>query len=129
MLDVLVKFKKYHIESTILMYTLETWFRVALQSHLSIYLSVALEFFVGNLVALQFLNLIHSLLQISLDGGSTRRKAVAYTRNNSNTEQTHTDIHALSWIRTHDPKFRANEGNSCLRPRAHCDRPLQPYPK
>jgi hypothetical protein len=34
----------------------------------------------------------------------------------------HTDIHALSEIRTQDPSVRANEDSSCLRPRGHCDR-------
>jgi hypothetical protein len=31
------------------------------------------------------------------------------------------NIHALSGIRTHDPKIRADEDISCLRPRGHCD--------
>jgi hypothetical protein len=31
----------------------------------------------------------------------------------------HTDIHALSWIRTHDPSVQASE--ECLRPRGHSD--------
>jgi hypothetical protein len=31
-------------------------------------------------------------------------------------------IHALSGIRTHDPRIRAGEDSSCLRPRGHCDR-------
>jgi hypothetical protein len=52
-----------------------------------------------------------------LDGGSARRKAATYTQNN-----THTDIHAFSGIRTHDPSVRVGEGSSCLRPRGHCDR-------
>jgi hypothetical protein len=34
-----------------------------------------------------------------------------------------TDIHALRWIRTHDPSVREGEFGSCLRPRGHCDRP------
>jgi hypothetical protein len=34
----------------------------------------------------------------------------------------HTDIHASSGIRTHDPSIRAVEDGSCLRPRGHCDR-------
>jgi hypothetical protein len=34
----------------------------------------------------------------------------------------HTDIHASSGIRTHDPSVRANEDSSCLRPRGHGDR-------
>jgi hypothetical protein len=32
------------------------------------------------------------------------------------TEYMHTDIHALSGIRTHDPSDRASEDSSCLRP-------------
>jgi hypothetical protein len=39
------------------------------------------------------------------------------------TEQTHTDIHALSGIRTHDPSIRTSEDSSCFRPRGHCDLP------
>jgi hypothetical protein len=35
----------------------------------------------------------------------------------------HTDIHALSGIRTHDPSVRASENSSCLRPSDQCDRP------
>lgn len=34
----------------------------------------------------------------------------------------HTVIHALSEIRTHDPSFREKEDSSCLRPWGHCDR-------
>jgi hypothetical protein len=34
----------------------------------------------------------------------------------------HTDIHALSGIRTHDPSVQASEDISCLRPRGHCGR-------
>jgi hypothetical protein len=30
-----------------------------------------------------------------------------------------TDIHALSWIRTHDPSVRVSEDSSCLRLRGH----------
>jgi hypothetical protein len=35
--------------------------------------------------------------------------------------QMHTDIHASSGIRTHDPSVRAGEDGSCLRPRGHYD--------
>jgi hypothetical protein len=30
--------------------------------------------------------------------------------------------HALSGIQTHDPRIRASEDSSCLRPRSHCER-------
>jgi hypothetical protein len=51
----------------------------------SIYLSVALQSFVGPWPLFQFLNPKHSWLD-SLDGGSARRKAATYTQNNTNTE-------------------------------------------
>jgi hypothetical protein len=57
-----------------------------------------------------------------LDGGSARRKAATYTQKNTNTEQMHTDIHALSGIRTRDRNIRADEDGSCLKAFGHCDR-------
>jgi hypothetical protein len=36
-----------------------------------------------------------------------------------------TDIHAVSWIRTHYPSVRASENSSCLRPRGQYDRGMQ----
>jgi hypothetical protein len=44
-----------------------------------------------------------------LDGGSARRKAATYTQDGTNTEQTHTDIHASSGVRTHDPSVRGGK--------------------
>jgi hypothetical protein len=38
--------------------------------------------------------------------------------------QTHTDILALSGIRTHDPSVQASEESVCLMPCGHCDRPI-----
>jgi hypothetical protein len=46
---------------------------------------------------------------------------------NKNTEQTQTDIHASSGIRTHGPSVRASEDSSCLRPRSHCDQQIGQY--
>jgi hypothetical protein len=54
--------------------------------------------------------------------GISRRKAATYTQNNTNTEWMHTDIHALSGIRTHDPSVKAGEEISWRRPRDYCDR-------
>jgi hypothetical protein len=51
-----------------------------------------------------------------------------HTQDNTNTELTQTDIHALSGIRTHDPSVRAGEDSSRLRPRRHCDRLTQRLP-
>jgi hypothetical protein len=54
---------------------------------------------------------------------SVRRKAATYTQTTQTQNKcTHTDIHSLSGIRTHDPSIRASEDSSCLRPRGHCDR-------
>jgi hypothetical protein len=50
------------------------------------------------------------------------------THRTTQTEQTHTDIHALSGIRTHDYSVRTGEDGSCLRPRGHCDRQSSYYP-
>jgi hypothetical protein len=51
----------------------------------------------------------------------SRHNGATYTRNSTNTEQKHTDIHASSWIRTQDPSVQAGDDSSCLRPRGHCD--------
>jgi hypothetical protein len=44
------------------------------------------------------------------------------TQDNTNTEETQTDMHTSSGIRTHDPSVRASEDISYHRPRGHCDR-------
>jgi hypothetical protein len=49
-------------------------------------------------------------------------KAATYAQDNTNTDSTHTNIHALSEIRTHDPSVQAGEDGLCLRPRGHWDR-------
>jgi hypothetical protein len=56
-----------------------------------------------------------------LDGGSVRREAATYIQNNTNTEETQTDIHASCGIRTHDSSVREDEDGSCLRLRGPCD--------
>jgi hypothetical protein len=43
------------------------------------------------------------------------------THDSTNTEQTQTDIHVSSGIRTDDPSVQADEDSSCLRPRGHRD--------
>jgi hypothetical protein len=45
---------------------------------------------------------------------SARRKASTCTQT--------LNIHALSWVRTHDPGFRASEDNACLRPLGYRNR-------
>jgi hypothetical protein len=53
--------------------------------YLSIYLSIALQPFVGPCPLFQFLDLLHSR-QVSLDGGTGRRKAATCTQDITNTE-------------------------------------------
>jgi hypothetical protein len=51
------------------------------------------------------------------------------THRTTQTEKTHTNIHALSRIRTHDLSVRASEDSSCFIGRGHCDRQCPPpYP-
>jgi hypothetical protein len=80
-----------------------------------IHSSMDLRPFGGHWPLFQFRNPIHSRYD-SLNGGSARRKASA--------TQTHTDIHALSGIRTHDLSVIAGEDGSCRRPRGYCDLPF-----
>jgi hypothetical protein len=42
-------------------------------------------------------------------------------------DNTSTDIHASTRIRTHDPSFLAAEDSSCLRPSGHRDRRIPRY--
>jgi hypothetical protein len=79
------------------------------------FICLRLQAFVALWSLFQFLNPIHSWYD-SLDGGSARRKASAYTQGDTNKINTHTDIHASSEILTHDPSVRANKDSSCLRP-------------
>jgi hypothetical protein len=60
-----------------------------------------------------------------MDEGSAGRNAATYTQIRTNTEQTHTYIHASSGIGTHDPSVRVGENGSYLRPGGHCDRPFE----
>jgi hypothetical protein len=50
-----------------------------------------------------------------------------YTGQHKHTINARTDIHAFNRIRTHDLSVRANEYNSCLTPRIHCNRPANIY--
>jgi hypothetical protein len=44
-----------------------------------------------------------------------------HTGQHKHKENSHTDTHALSGFRTHDPIVQPSEDSSCLRPRGHCD--------
>jgi hypothetical protein len=79
-------------------------------------------------VSLQFLNLIDSRrtpwMSDQLDARPLSKLRTTQTQN----KHIHTpNIHALSWIRTHDPGFRASEDSTCLRPLGNRDRPYSKY--
>jgi hypothetical protein len=59
---------------------------------------------------------------IFIGGESAWRKAATYTGQHKHRIKADKSIHALSGIRTHDPRVRASEDNSCLRRRGHCNR-------
>jgi hypothetical protein len=50
------------------------------------------------------------------------RPLYLYTNTEKHTQTL--NMHALSWIRTHDPGFRASENSACLRPLGYRDRPV-----
>jgi hypothetical protein len=87
----------------------------------SVYLSISL--FLFGSTALEDLSSFFSFLILYTVGRTpwTGDQPVATLLPTHRT--THTDIHALSGIRTHDPSIQAGEDGSCLRPRVHCDRP------
>jgi hypothetical protein len=78
-------------------------------------LSMALLPLVGPWPLFQFLN----LYTVGRTAWTGDQSAVARPL------PTHTDNHASSGIRTRDPRVRASEDSSCLRPLGHCDQ--HPY--
>jgi hypothetical protein len=85
--------------------------------------SMALQPFVGPWPLLQFRNHFYTdgRTPWTSDQPVARPLPIHRTAQTQN-KYTHTDVHALSGIRTHDPSFGASEGSSCLRRRGHCDR-------
>jgi hypothetical protein len=73
---------------------------------------------------LAFLSFPNPSRQDPSNGVSAFGKAATYTQDNTNTEQTDTNIHASSGIRTHDLSVGAGEDSSWLRYRGHCVRLL-----
>jgi hypothetical protein len=62
--------------------------------------------------------LLFSFVVIFTDG-----RSVPKHRTQIQNKRIHTpNINALRGIRTHDPRVRASEDGSCLRPRGYCDR-------
>jgi hypothetical protein len=95
---------------------------------LSIYLSTC-----GSAVLLLYLGRIFSL-RILYTVGRTLGLAVSpfqgrylYREQHKHRINAHTDIHASSRIRTHDPMVRAGEDSSRFRPHDHCNRQGKNY--
>jgi hypothetical protein len=78
---------------------------------------------VKRFVSLPFLNPKRAG-RIPSKGISPSQDRYLHTGQHKHRINIHTDIHALSGIRTHDSSVRAGEDSSCLRPHGHCDRPL-----
>jgi hypothetical protein len=97
--------------------------------HLLIFIhsSMSLQPFVGPWPLLQFRNLFYTDGRIPWTSDqSIARPLPTHRTTQTQNERTHTDIHALRGIRTHDPSIRASEDSSCLRPRGRCDRQYLP---
>jgi hypothetical protein len=92
--------------------------------HSFIHSSLALQPFVRSWRHLQFRNLFY------IDGGTpwTSDQPVAgsylHTGQHKHRINAHTDIHASSGIRSHDPSIRTSEDGSWLRPCGHRDLPV-----
>jgi hypothetical protein len=79
---------------------------------------MALQPFVGPWPLLQFHNLFfYTVGRTPWTSDQSVARPLPTHRINA-----HTDIHALSGIRTHDPSVRASEDSSCLRQGGHCVR-------
>jgi hypothetical protein len=83
---------------------------------------MALEPFCWALPLLQFRNLLYTDGRTPRMGISPSQGRYLHAGQHKHRINVHTDIHALSGIRNHDPGVRASEDSSCLRPRGHCDR-------
>jgi hypothetical protein len=88
----------------------------------SFHSSMALQPFVGPWSLLQFRNLFYTVGMTPWRSDQPVARPSTYKQDNTNTINAHTDIHALSGIRTRHPSVRANEHSSCFRQRGHCDR-------
>jgi hypothetical protein len=89
--------------------------------HINVYLSMALQSFCSTLDA--FSVSWSYTLSVGILGREISQSQGLYLYTEQHKHRiTHTDIHALNGIRTHDPSVRASEDTSCLRPRGHCDR-------
>jgi hypothetical protein len=89
----------------------------------SISSSVALEPFLGPGLFFSYVNFFTHMVGLLGRVISPSQGRYLHTGQHKHRINGHTDIHALSGIRTHDPSVWASEDGSCLRPGGHCDRP------
>jgi hypothetical protein len=87
--------------------------------------TMALQLFAGPWPLLQFRNLFTQTVGLLGRVISPLQGRYLHTGQHKHRIKAHTDIHALSGIRTHDPSVRANEDSSCLRPCGPCDRDVE----
>jgi hypothetical protein len=102
-------------------------FRMCLAAYLIhsfIHSSMALQPFVGPWPLLQFRNYFYTDGRTPWTSDQPVTRTLTTHRITQHRINAHTDIHALSVIRTHDPSVRAGEDGSCLRPGGHCERHL-----
>jgi hypothetical protein len=83
---------------------------------------MALQLIVGPWSLIQFLNLYTVGRSPWTGDQPVGRPLPTHRTTQTQNIHTHTDIHALSGIRTHDHKFRASEDSSCLTASGHCER-------
>jgi hypothetical protein len=82
---------------------------------------MTLQPFVGPWPLLQFRNHFYTDGSTLWTSDQTISRPLPRHRATQTQNKPHTDICALSGIRTHDPIVRASEDSSCTRPRGRCD--------
>jgi hypothetical protein len=87
-----------------------------------IHSSMSLQRFVGPLPLLQFVIIFTQAVEQLGRGISPSQGRYLRAGQHKHRINIHTDTHALSGIRTHDPSVRASEDSSCLWPCSHYDR-------
>jgi hypothetical protein len=84
---------------------------------------MALQPSVGPCQLFQFLDRIYTVGRTPWTGDQPVVRPLLTQRATQTQKNAHTDIHAWSGIRTHDPSVRAGKDSSCFRRRGYSDRP------
>jgi hypothetical protein len=90
--------------------------------HSFIHPSIVLQPFVGPWPFRRFPNLFNTVGRTPWWVISPSQGRYLHTGQHKYKINAHTNIHASSGFRIHNPSIRVGEGSSCLRPRGHCDR-------